>query len=310
MDRIASPRRPLTQAGVALVSVLWIVALLSILAGIVAARTRDETWMTRNQLDVARARYAAEAGFSLAVLELMDSLSRRTPPPAGVRRHEQDGLQVLTRTTSEAGRIDLNRAEPRLLAMLFESADPTTPGAPRVDAVLDWRDQDSTRRPAGAEDAEYRAGGKAYESRDDGFRAADELALVMGIPAALAYRIEPMLTVYSGSDGVNPDLATSEVLGVLAGGDEAAARSLARARDGGQQLSQLPALRQRAEGMLDGGQSRYYRVEVQAGADAMVQARLTAILETGHRSGLPRVVSWRWRGVELGLRAAEAGDED
>ena len=297
------------QGGIALVSVLWIVALLSILAGIVAARTRDETWMTRNQLDMARARYAAEAGFALAVLELLEAQSRRSPPAGGIRRRDQDSARVLTRTSNESGRIDLNRAGEGLLAMLFETAEPTAATQPWVDAVLDWRDRDDTRHPAGAEDAEYRARALGYESRDDNFRSADELALVMGIPAGLAYRIEPMLTVYSESPGVNPDLATEEVLTVLAGGDRSAGQSLARARDAGQQLGRLPALRQRAEGMLAGGQSDFYRIEVQAGAGDTARARLTAVLELGARSGLPRVVEWRWRGPDLGLDAGEQDDE-
>jgi len=297
------------QRGIALVSVLWIVALLSVLAGIVAARTRDETWMTRNQLDMARARYAAEAGFSLAVMELMDGLSRKSPPEMRIRNRSQEDIRVLTRTSNESGRIDLNSAGDKLLAMLFESADPGAPSQPRVDAVADWRDDDDKQRPSGAEDMDYRARGLAYGSRDGAFRAVDELALVLGISAELAYRIEPMLTLHSGSPGVNPDLATDEVLAVLMGGDKDMARSLANARQDGQQLNRMPALQQRTGGLLSSDQSRFYRVEVQAGSNSAARARLTAVLEIDPRSRLPRIVEWRWRGPDLGLDEAEPNSE-
>lgn len=299
--------RRIDQQGVALVSVLWIVALLAILAGIVAGRTRDETWITRNQLDMAQARYAAEAGFSLAVLELMESLARMSPPPAGIRDRSTEELRVITRTSNEAGRIDLNTANEQLLTLLFESADKISPAQPRVDAVADWRDTDESRRPSGAEDAEYKARGLDYGSRDDAFRSVDELALVMGIPAELAYRMEPMLTIHSGSSGVNPDLATEGVLAILMGGDRKAAATLARERDNGGRLSSAPALRQRAAGLISSGQSNFYRVEVEAGGDASSRARLTAVIEIAPGSRLPRIVEWRWRGPDLGLDHQEPG---
>ena len=61
--------------------VLWVVALLAVLLGSFVVVARTENLQSRHLFDSARARYAAEAGLSRAVYELLrsDPLTRWVP---------------------------------------------------------------------------------------------------------------------------------------------------------------------------------------------------------------------------------------
>jgi general secretion pathway protein K len=113
-----------------------------------------------------------------------------------------------------------------------------------TDAVLDWRDADSFKRPNGAEEPEYRAAGLPYKPANAPFQAIEELQLVLGMRPEIYRRIEPMITVYSRQAGVNPQLASRDVLLAIpgVGVDQAdqyiALREAARAQ--GQPLPPFP----------------------------------------------------------------------
>src|SRR5262245_46643626 len=60
------------QAGVALVVVLWMLALLSVLAVGFVGNARTNLLIARNQYEQAQARALAEAGMQLAILGVLD----------------------------------------------------------------------------------------------------------------------------------------------------------------------------------------------------------------------------------------------
>ena len=61
-----SPSRP-RNAGIALVLVLWVVALLSMMALTLIATQRTESALTRNLIDAGQGRALAEAGIYFAI---------------------------------------------------------------------------------------------------------------------------------------------------------------------------------------------------------------------------------------------------
>jgi len=62
-----------SQRGFALLLVIWVLAILAVLAAGFAAGTRSETRVARNLLDAAQARALAEAGVALATGALIDN---------------------------------------------------------------------------------------------------------------------------------------------------------------------------------------------------------------------------------------------
>jgi len=100
-----------------------------------------------------------------------------------------------------------------LLNSLLRSLGLGEDAASRVaDAIQDWRDPDSLRRPNGAEEGEYRQAGLPGRPANQPFQAVEELQLVLGMEAELYRRIAPMVTVFSRAPGVNPAVASRSVL--------------------------------------------------------------------------------------------------
>lgn len=205
------------QRGVVLVIVLWVITLLIIIAGSFAYSLRIETTLATHALDQARARAVAEAGVAYAMLQVLN------PPPEEEERWPVDGrtrywrfagasLEIRVRDTS--GRIDLNRAERELLKGLFvlEGRLDEQQADILMDAIEDFRDPDDLARLNGAEDAEYQAAGREFGPKNALFESVDELQQVLGVETSLYQRVSKYLTVYSNQSGVNPAVASAEVL--------------------------------------------------------------------------------------------------
>ena len=205
-------RRNDERGGVVLVLVLWLLALLSLMAGAHSYALRTETWLTIHALDRARARAAAEAGVWLAVADLL------SPPSA--QRWPQDGTPVEVnfeagtiglRIQDEAGLIDINSADDALLqGLLSNAAQPGQDITSLFNALLDWRDPDPDRRDAGAEDGDYLHA--QYDSKDGPFNSIEELRRVAGMSDELYRNIRHAVTIHSMQPGINPALAPRAAL--------------------------------------------------------------------------------------------------
>jgi len=206
--------------GIALVSVLWIVTLLSLVALGMSAGVRSESRMVKNLLSATQAQYAAEGAVDLAVLQLLAPDGDRWPADGSVRNVRIANASVNVAIYDEAGRIDLNFASEQLLDGLLASAGVDAGRrAALVDSIVDWRDPDSLRHLHGAEDDEYSAAGLAYGAKDASFDTVGELGLVLGMQPDILQAIRPALTVFSGRPGIDPAVAPPEVLLAFAGGD-------------------------------------------------------------------------------------------
>ena len=199
-----------------LVAVLWILALLGIVAASFLRETRIETRITRNLLENARAEALADAGVERAKLGLLDPDDETVWRADGTPYEFSFGEgRIRVTLQSEAGKIDLNRAPDETLLALFEVAGLSAADAVRfVDAVADFRDPDIEQRPAGAEDPDYAAAGFAHGAKDAPFETIDELQQVLGMTQELYDRLAPNVTVYSGRR-IEPTVAPPMVLQVV-----------------------------------------------------------------------------------------------
>ncbi|HHH38723.1 MAG TPA: general secretion pathway protein GspK [Sedimenticola sp.] len=211
------------QAGVALVLVLWVIALLTIVAVSQVTTQRTELGMTLNSRQEQAGRAAVEAGMNYVLWHLLRGRGD-TRPRTGWPRNGQPrewsfaGHRIRVRAVPESARIDLNHAGSGLLAGLLRAAGLGPDRVARVrDAILDWRDPDNDRHLNGAELRDYRAAGLPYGARNGAFETVDELRRVLGVDPALFERIAPALTVYSGRRSINPIYASPLVLRSLPG---------------------------------------------------------------------------------------------
>jgi general secretion pathway protein K len=198
------------SGGFIVVAVLWILGMLSALAGIYAVFVIN----TAAGFAVHDDRLRAE-GLVSAAIEL--TAYRQLAAPAGAARgrfsFQLGQANVAVEFQSEAARIDLNAAPKALLVGLFVAL-----GARHEDAeiygdrIIGWRTQANGQDE---EAAPYRAARLGYAPRGGKFPHVNELSLVRDLPKGLVERALPFVTVYSGRPQVNVLDAAPEVIAAL-----------------------------------------------------------------------------------------------
>jgi len=288
------------QRGIALIIVLWMLALLSIVIGTFAVLARTETLQSRFLFDTTDARYAAEAGLHRAVVELRNpDMATRWVADGRPYSFRFGGALVEVRITDETGLIDVNAAaqgNPEQLERLFESV-----GLPLEDAQLmtaaiqDWVDGDDLPRPAGAEEDEYFDADYPYGPANQRLGTIEELQQVIGMSWELFRAIEDSVTVHSGRPQFNPAFAPPSVLRTLPDMDHEAAQLFIEERSqyhpGDQMQLQLPdgtLVNQRGSGLTHTVVSRATLEE--SGTWSEIEA--TIRLGTDSRGRPFRIVRW------------------
>lgn len=192
--RTARPR------GLALVTVLWVLTLLALIAASFTHAARTEISLTRNLVDNAKAEALADAGVYRAILALLDSDPERAwRVDDTVYVWLYDGGEVRMAVQDEGGKLDLNRGNDRLMASLFRSVGLSEEEtAAMVDRIADFRDPDDLHHAAGAEDPDYAAAGLPWGAKDAPFESVEELRQVLGMTAEIYERVAPALTLYAG----------------------------------------------------------------------------------------------------------------
>jgi general secretion pathway protein K len=193
------------ERGVALVVVLWGVALIAAAIVAIGMITRSESLIARNALENARARHAAEAGVQLALHRLL-SYPRGTHLFDGAAETWQDGTTaVALAIQDEEGKVDLNAAPFALILGALRSAGATPPDALAIACAVVAR--------RGYVDLQCLEGEAPPPAVAPGLLVAvEELRRLAGVDAALYRRLAPLVTVFSGSAAIDPRLAPRDVL--------------------------------------------------------------------------------------------------
>jgi general secretion pathway protein K len=202
-------------------SVLWGIGLLTIVTVSLVWSGSISYQLARNGLEVANVNAMAEAVVNRTILGLSDPRRDRVWRTDGVvQNFEFNGHEIKVFVQDELGRIDLNHADAGLLAGLFRSAGLAPERVDAiVDKILDWRDSSSLKRANGGKEQDYRLAGIPYGPRNGPFQGVEELMLVMDMTPALFARVKPALTVYSGRQFIDPQVAPREALLALPGTD-------------------------------------------------------------------------------------------
>ncbi|MGZ5052952.1 MAG: general secretion pathway protein GspK [Methylobacter sp.] len=207
--------------GFALVLVLWVLSLLTIMAGSFALTMRREAAAVAGGSSSAKASAVAESG--LAVAELMflhPDVMQRWRTDGSVYQIDYRGASVRVRPQSEVGKVDINSADQTLLQSLLTYVPVDDDTKTRiVGAILDWRDADDMEHVGGAELKQYRDAGLSYGPRNKPFQSIEELQMVLGVNEPIYRWLENLVTVYSGQPNVDLTLAPREVLLALPGMD-------------------------------------------------------------------------------------------
>ena len=214
----------LSEHGFVLIAVLWILAALSALAVVFAVYLSNSAQALAINDTAIEAEGVISAGVELTAYQLL--LAKDDERPSRGSFHTRlNGADLAVSYVSEAARVDLNAASKELLTGLLSTLGADGDNASNyADRIVGWRTAPASGAAgnppsdaAGNEDALYRAAGLPYSPRQAPFAHASELALVLDLPPALVERALPLVTVYSGSSGVDVLIAEPDVIAALPG---------------------------------------------------------------------------------------------
>ena len=188
---------PAGERGIALISVLWVGVVLGALAAAVMALSRSDLDLARSQRLQAEAEAAADSAARVAIYALVNRADVPIAADGSVAAWRLGAAEVRVQVTSEHGRVDLNRAEPDLIATVLAEAGAETGEAERLAAaIVDFADADDAVTPSGAERPDYAAAGLPGPKNAPVEQEAEILG-VLGMTAALYRRVSDAFTVHS-----------------------------------------------------------------------------------------------------------------
>lgn len=214
------------QKGYALVMVIWVMAILTLMAlGFSRSLTVGSAGLS-NSTGAIRAEVLAQAALERGLHALLNPGAEQSWKLDGTGYSFSFGGAVLTFSLEdEHGKIDLNTADRPLLLALFGdllSGLPQTEGQDitadiMVDRLLDWRDADDLTRLDGAEIFDYEAMSYDVGPANRPFRSVSEIQQVLGMTRALYEELEDSVTVHSQERTINPLHAKEKLLRIIPG---------------------------------------------------------------------------------------------
>ncbi len=279
-----------------LIIVLWIITLLTIIAGSLVYTVRTETLLASHSIERAQAHALAEAGLNYAALQVLRPASERRWPVDGSRQTWRFGPgRVFITVTDASGRIDLNSADRELLrALLIDVGVSQEDLDSLLDTIEDWRDADDLRRVNGAESKEYETAGRAIGPKNKPFDSVEELQQVLGISSTAYRQLAERVTVFSRQPGINPAVASGNLLRILPDVDAATIDDylIARAEHFAQGLPPPPVPINSP--FFSTAQGLAYHVAVKAHLTTGVTALIEATIAQPRRPGeVYHVLTWR-----------------
>ncbi len=180
-----------SRRGFALLTVLWLVALLGGVTSGLLMIVRHEQNLSQNRVALTRVRWAQDACLGILQAHYARQQDVRVVDLTDLGR----GVWCRAAVTDLTARVNLNLAPRALLRAALDNDS-------LVDALMDWRDPDSALTGRGAEQGWY-AAHRRDGPRNGPFRSVAELTLVRGFEAAPDAWLDAIFTV-EGDGRINP----------------------------------------------------------------------------------------------------------
>ena len=198
----------MASRGLALVTVLWVLVLLALIAASFTMTARTEINLSRNLIENTKAEALADAGVYRAIQELIEpDINKQWQADARTYQFDFGDGVVWISIQDEGGKIDLNQgADAHLRGLFLLVGLDEQASAALVDAIADFRDEDDLHRLNGAEDPDYAEAGLPYGAKDAPFEHVVELHQVLGMSPELYRKVAPfpfpaLSTMYHSTRG-------------------------------------------------------------------------------------------------------------
>lgn len=278
--------------GYVTLAVLLIVGLLAAIVSSLLAVSRPALGLARIGGDEVAAEALLQGGVATAGY-LLFAAKREPTRVNGMDLRLRTGDIRLT-VGDEAGRIDLNSADPTLLAGLYSAAGGTSLSDQAFAArVVDWRDEDGDVGVDGAEAGDYSGAELGYVPSNLPFHSVEELRFLLGLSARDFERLSPHLTVFSGRAKIDPLAASETVIRAIPGSRARDLQQILRARSSGRDRSTLIASMPTLSEYLLDQPSGVYRIGVQVKLTNGFSDAVEAVIVAPQQGDTDyRVVAW------------------
>src|SRR4030042_3307387 len=227
-----------TQKGVALIMVLWIIAILSVVVLEFCFGMRTEVNITKNFKDELHPSAMAEGGVGRANLELSYKHDAKVQQlrktwkaeeiPPEKKEWVTDGRPYLLplhqevceiRIMSEAGKININTVSEITLRKVMGNLGLEVEARDIVvDSIMDWRDPDDFYRVNGAENDYYQSLKEPYNCKNGNLDSIEELLLVRGVTSDLFYGRKE---IKKGEEGIKVDrVGLKDIFSIYSSGEQ------------------------------------------------------------------------------------------
>ena len=223
------------ERGVALIMVLWVIAILSVVVLEFSFGMRTEANLTKNFKEEASLYAFAEGGLQRAIVELIyrhdariqqkrSAMKKEEIPPEKEEWHTDGRANTLTfspgkcevRIMGEDGKININTVSEALLRKIIGNMGlEETERDIVVDSILDWRDPDDFYRLNGAEKDYYQSLPNPYDCKDGNLDSIEELLLVRGVTSDLFHGRRK-----KGEDGKSEKIGLKDLFSIYASGEQ------------------------------------------------------------------------------------------
>jgi general secretion pathway protein K len=254
--------------GVALIMVLWVMAILSVVVLEFCLAMRTEVHITKNYKEELQLYGMAEGGVQRAIAELIYKHDPKVQQMRKTKKSEEippDKKEWVTdgrsyslpfdqgacgiRIMSEAGKVNINIVSEMMLRKIIDQLGLEKEARDIVvDSILDWRDPDDFYRVNGAENDYYQSLKEPYNCKNTNLDSIEELLLVRGITPDLFYGgkgikkgeeglkvdrsgLKDIFSIYSPGGQIDINSATPLILSIVLGIPNEIAQLTAKARE-------------------------------------------------------------------------------
>lgn len=288
------------QQGISLIIVLWMLAILTVMALVFGHNVRTEVMLATHYQNQAKALALAEAGIWRGAAMVLNKGIAQAANGEHIRLDgfeyalESDKGELSVTLQSTNGLIDINRAPAEVIKKVLQTVVPMPEQVDAItDALLDWRDEDNLKRLFGAETAAYAAQDLGYGAKNGLMNTVAELGRIQGMTQAVYDEVSPMMTVYSGQARVDITSAPQAVLRALPGMTALAMDSIIEARASGAANVDLSLLPAETRQYIGAGQDTFIRISSQAKVNDSISG-IIAVIQLEPSANLPvTIMSWQ-----------------
>ncbi|MRR14994.1 MAG: hypothetical protein EG826_00905 [Deltaproteobacteria bacterium] len=232
----ARPENAPRERGIALIMVLWVMAIIIVVTFSLSLTVRTELFSINAFKEEIHNKLLAEAGLQRGIMEIhyRRLMGNKVAAADEGRPCRADGTLYKGRIgeddyafslTDESGKININLLSDStgviLNNLLVGQGVDKTLADTIVDSLLDWKDADDLQRLHGAESDYYQRLPRPYRAKNAGLDSPEELLFVKGMTTDILYGDERkpglirFITVSSGTNRININTAAADVLRAL-----------------------------------------------------------------------------------------------